>query len=52
MVLGAQPGRRRLLPALGDQTTIGGVRVFHLGTPYRGRVHHTEVGVGKVASPP
>lgn len=37
LALGARPASR-LLPVLGDQTTIGGVQVLHLGTPYRGRV--------------
>ena len=37
LALGTRPGQR-LLPVIGDQTTIGAVQVLHLGTPYRGRV--------------
>jgi len=37
LALGTRPASR-LLPVLGDQTTIGTVQVLHLGTPYRGRV--------------
>jgi hypothetical protein len=34
LALGVRPPTR-LLPVLGDQTTIGTVQVLHLGTPYR-----------------